>query len=254
MRAGYLIGDGGAGFVEDGTAGYWITGGNQILVEPHADTTMRNVRLFILGSAMGVLLHQRGLLPLHANCVEIDDRAFVFMGHSGAGKSTLAAAFHDRGFRVIADDVCVIDLAGEEQASVMPGIPRLRLWEEALQASGRNSADYQRSFAGDDEFRKFDVPINQTGKRLRLGAIYQLSDGAGQAFAKMGGAAAADAVFANTYRGAFLQAVGNHVSHWAASMRLLGSVPIFDFSRPRNLRRLSEDVDAIVVHVRESVQ
>ena len=67
-----------------------------------------NIRLYLLGSAMGVLLHQRGLLPLHANAVEIDGKAFAFMGASGSGKSTLAAWFHDHGYRIIADDVCAV--------------------------------------------------------------------------------------------------------------------------------------------------
>ena len=57
---------------------------------------------------MGAALHQRGILPLHANAVEIDHRAVAFMGASGAGKSTLAAWFHDQGYPILADDVCVI--------------------------------------------------------------------------------------------------------------------------------------------------
>lgn len=253
LRHGYLIGDSGAGFIEEGVGGYWITGGKRILVEPDPRAPMRNVRLYVLGSAMGVALHQRGLLPLHANCIEIEDRAFLFMGRSGAGKSTLAAAFYDRGFRVIADDVCVIDFDGEGRASVMPGVPRLRLWEEALHASGRNPADYRRSFVGDEEFRKYDVPIDRMGARLPVGAIYRLSEGADRRFERLGGAAAAEAVFANTYRGSYLQATGKHSSHWSASIKLLSHVPIFDFSRVRDLQLLDGDVESIILQIRDRV-
>ena len=80
----------------------------EIVAEPRQGVPDSNVRLFLLGSAMGALLHQRGLLPLHTNAVEVGGRAFAFMGKSGAGKSTLAAWFHDRGFRIVADDVCVV--------------------------------------------------------------------------------------------------------------------------------------------------
>src|SRR5687767_37791 len=76
-----------------------------ILVSPAPAVPEQNLRLYLLGSAFGALLHQRGLLPLHANAVEIDGKAVAFMGASGEGKSTLAAWFHDRGFNIIADDV-----------------------------------------------------------------------------------------------------------------------------------------------------
>ena len=123
----------------------------------------RNVRLFLLGSAFGVLLHQRGLLPLHANAIEIDGRAVAFMGPSGAGKSTLAAWFHDRAFRVIADNVCAISRNSEGRRQAAPGLPRLRLWAEALELMGRSSHALNRSFVDDDD-EKFDVPMDPASR------------------------------------------------------------------------------------------
>ena len=79
-----------------------------------------------------MILHQRSLLPLHANAMVVEGRAIGFMGHPGAGKSTLAAWFHDRGFDVLADDVCVVTPGPDGRPLAHPGIPRLRLWREAL--------------------------------------------------------------------------------------------------------------------------
>jgi len=86
----YKTADGALLVVED-VARYLIKDGAQIVVEPRPGTPLANVRLFLLGSAMGMLIHQRGLLPLHGNSIEIDGCAFAFVGQSGAGKSTLAA-------------------------------------------------------------------------------------------------------------------------------------------------------------------
>ena len=96
--------------------------GNQIVIDAAPDATDRNVRLFLLGSALGALLHQRGLLPLHANAIDLGGGAVAFSGHSGAGKSTIAAWFHDRGHRILADDVCVVgfDQSGRALVHAVP--------------------------------------------------------------------------------------------------------------------------------------
>src|SRR5687768_17607128 len=56
--------DGGLLLVIDGVARYLVKDGSEIVIEPHPGVPDANVRLYLLGSAMGVLLHQRGLLPL----------------------------------------------------------------------------------------------------------------------------------------------------------------------------------------------
>lgn len=230
-------------------ARYRISGGSRILVEPEAIAPIRNVRLYLLGSAMGLLLHQRGDLPLHANAVEIGGKAVAFMGRSGAGKSTLAAAFHDRGHAVIADDVCVIRFDGEGVPHAWPGIPRLRLWEEALTATGRSSDAYQLSYAGDENFRKFDVPVKRAGViELPLAAVYQLGTGDRLNFRPLQGFELAEAIFANTYRGGYLRAVGDPRAHWSAAMRLGGGTPIFLLERPWDFDRISGDLAGIISH------
>ena len=140
-------------------ARYRVNGGREIIVDAEPGVPEGNLRLFLLGSAFGALLHQRQLLPLHANAVEVEGKAVAFMGESGAGKSTLAAWFHDRGHRVVADDVCVVRFDEQGRALAQPGLPRLRLWDEAMEATGRNAADFARSYSGDETFNKFDVPI-----------------------------------------------------------------------------------------------
>jgi hypothetical protein len=234
-----------------GVARYWISGGSRIMIEVEAGASLRNVRLFLLGSAMGILIHQRGLLPLHANAVEIGGRAFAFIGKSGAGKSTLAAAFHDRGYGVIADDVCVVRFREDGQAVAYPGIPRLRLWEEALTATGREAASYELSYAGDESFRKFDVPTqlhNSEVSGIPLAAVYELAQGSKFHIRRLEGAAAAESIFANTYRGAYVRSAGNPRVHWSASLQLVMSTPIFELERVWDLADIGNHLDRIIGH------
>ena len=235
-----------------GIARFRISGGDRVVVDPEPDVPDGNVRLYLLGSAFGALLHQRGLLPLHANAIEVDGKAVAFMGASGAGKSTLAAWFHDRGHRIAADDVCVVRFDADGP-HVSPGLPRLRLWLEALEAMGREPSTYARSYAGAQNLEKFDVPVareTSAGADLQLGAVYLLGRGDRFAIRRLEGVEAAEAAYANTYRGQYIGAAKGYLSHWAACVQLVQSTPIYRLERPWGLDRLDNDCGRILQHVR----
>jgi hypothetical protein len=214
---------------------YLISEGRRILIDPAPGASERNLRLFLLGSAIGALLHQRGLLPLHANAIDLGGRAVAFSGHSGAGKSTIAAWFHDRSYPILADDVCVIGFDGAGRALAFPGIPRLRLWREALEATGRDAGAYDRSF---DDSEKYDVPTSggATPEPLPLAAIYLLrkaEDEAGgeAAIDRLTGVDSVEALISNTYRGGYLRTIGRTGQHLAACLAVVRAVPVFRAQR-----------------------
>jgi hypothetical protein len=231
---------------------YRIEAGNRIIVDAEPGVPKRNVRLFLMGSAFGVLLHQRGLLPLHANAIEIDGRAVAFMGPSGAGKSTLAALFGKRGFRVITDDVCVIGFDGEGQPHAAPGLPRLRLWLEALEVMGRDTEGLKRSYVSED-LEKFDLPIDAASaarSHTPLAAIYLLDRGDEFSIAPLVGMEAADAVFANTYRGEYLAKTSGRKEHWESAVRLVRGTPVYRAIRPWNPTLLEDQCSSLLDHAR----
>jgi hypothetical protein len=236
-------------------ASYLMRDGREISVDPCPDASDRNVRLYLLGSAMGVLLHQKGLLPLHANAVEIDGRAVAFMGESGAGKSTLAAWLHDLGHRVIADDVCVLRFDEESgRIRVDPGLPRIRLWKDALEGSGRSPGDYQFSYAGDETYEKFDVPVpheRSTAAEVDLAAIYLLSAGGGFGITRLTGVEAVEAVFSHTYRGFVVSQIGRDRLHFDAAVNVVRNASIFRLERSRDFADMAAEVSAIIAHARQ---
>jgi hypothetical protein len=265
IRVGQIHGRPGSfGFTQDGDAllltvpqiaRFWLRAGWDIVVELAPGAPERNVRLYLLGSAFGALLHQRGSLPLHANAVEVDGRAIAFMGASGAGKSTLAAWFHDHGHKVIADDICVVGSDSEGVPHVAPGLPRLRLWKEALEASGRDAGDYDRAWEGSDEWDKFEVPLSPElvadGER-RLAAIYLLRTSDKFEIRRLRGFRAAQALIENTYRGRTIVSAAGPRLHWEACLRVAAQVPIFELQRPHDLSRLDRDIDVFVSHARNA--
>ena len=104
--------------------------GNSITIEPAAHSLPEEIRLFLLGSVMGALLHQRGMLPIHGGAIAIKDGALIITGNSAVGKSTLVATLAERGFPFLTDDIAVIESDEKEILQLHPGIPQLKLWKD----------------------------------------------------------------------------------------------------------------------------
>jgi dephospho-CoA kinase len=77
----------------------------------------------------------------------------AFLARSGQGKSTLAALLAQRGFRVIADDICLIDSTEPGTAMVIPTASWLKLWRSSLDHLGRQAEGLDRVFSDDDKYR-----------------------------------------------------------------------------------------------------
>jgi hypothetical protein len=227
--------------------------GREMVIEPADGVSQRNLRLFLLGSAFASLLHQRGLLPLHANAVVVEGRAIGFMGHPGAGKSTLAAWFHDRGFDVLADDVCVVTAGPGGTPLAHPGIPRLRLWREALEAGGRDASAYERSF---DDMDKYTVPtdLERTLPAVPLSHLYLLEKAEGEpSIDRLEGSAAVEAMIANTYRGAYVRPMGRTREHLLACAQLARTVPVFRARRRWGFDSFDSEGAALEAHARSLI-
>lgn len=194
----------------DRTASFRVREGREIAFDPHAGASERNVRLFLLGSAFGLLCHQRGLLPLHANAVVADGVAVAFSGRTGIGKSTLAAHFQSRGYELLCDDVCVISFDADGQPLAWPGLPRLKLWRDAAEMFGHDSSGLERALDG---MEKFHVPMTSRAPRgpFPLARVYILrnqTEGEPVMPERLAGKAALQAIMVNTYRRNFLSALG----------------------------------------------
>ena len=117
----------------DGVARYLVQDGREIVIEPSPASLESDVRVFLLGTCLGALLHQRGLLVLHAGAIHTEQGAVLFTGPSGSGKSTLIGELLRRGHTMMADDVCGVALDPAGAPLVLPGYPRTRLWADAAQ-------------------------------------------------------------------------------------------------------------------------
>ena len=137
---GFWAADDEACHVLDKVGAFLVRAGREIVVDAAPRVEDRVLRLSILGPALGLLLHQRGLLVLHASVVARDGEALAFLGKNGWGKSTIAAALHAKGYDLVADDVAAIVL-DRDGPSVLPGFPQVKLWPEAATLLGETPED-----------------------------------------------------------------------------------------------------------------
>ena len=120
-----------------GVARFLFYDGQEIIVDPIPGVDESLLQTTILGPALCLLLEQRGLLVLHASCINVDGYAVAFLGGSGWGKSTLATAFHRQGYDVLTDDVMPVKIAAG-QAVVLPSYPQFKVSPEALASLGQD--------------------------------------------------------------------------------------------------------------------
>lgn len=152
-------------------ARYYVINGNSIIIELFPKSEITEVRLFLLGSAFGALIHQRGLLPFHGSSIKFNHTAIILSGLSGAGKSTLAAAFRQKGYFLLSDDVSVLSITSDELPTVYPGYPQMKLWNDSIQKLGEDPSCYSKVRK---QIEKHRIPIINSfwDQPLPLSKIY----------------------------------------------------------------------------------
>lgn len=231
-----------ASFAIEGVGGWQLEAGRRMTLYPSLAADPRELRLFTLGSAWGLLGYQRGHAMWHGSAVERSGRAVLFCGESGEGKSTMAAAGIASGASLVADDLSRVDL-GSEGAMIFPSSARIKLWSEAIDWLGWRDRVTERDWMRDDKFH-CSVPSHHAGDdALPLAAIVVLATGDALSFEPLTGSEALKAVLSGTiYRPDALEAMGLWGEQGALAARAVAQVPVFRLTRPRDLAALDSAV------------
>ena len=147
-------------------AKFFITNGKQIFISKTSEnySIEEPIRTYLLGSAIGALLIQRGILLFHGNSLEKNGKAIICLGDSGVGKSTIAYQLMKNGWNLISDDLVALDSDG----NVLPGIPRIKLWEDAVSHFGLNTNQLPRVAKGFNKFLITKESINCCNQKVKL--------------------------------------------------------------------------------------
>jgi hypothetical protein len=113
----------------------------------HPDT----LGAFVIGTAMLCYFKAWRRLCLHAAVLSRDQIAVLLCGPSGAGKSSLAAAMQARGWRVVVEDLAVLEWDGPV-ARVRPGYGRVRLWRDSVEGLALDERASQIAYGADKHY------------------------------------------------------------------------------------------------------
>ncbi len=230
----------------DSVARYYVSQGRRIIITPVPGVSREKILIFLMGSAFGALLHHRNVLVLHAGAIAVKKSSVIFLGPSGIGKSTLAAGFHQRGYPFLADDVCAITMVKGEPA-VIPGFPRLKLWEDVLQKLGKDK-NQLKSVVWTRNLEKYFMPVeHRYQKPVPLKAVFELEtiDTDEIEITALKGGAKINPLIGNTYRLGFLDGLGGRKEHFQQCAAVAAQANVYRVARPRSGFLLDELMDAL---------
>jgi len=139
---------------------YHTFGGNTIVIQPLATKELdwQSIRIFLLGTVIASILHQKGYVPLHASAIAFKQELVLFCGNSGVGKSTTASFLKKRGYTLFSDDICLIKPKEIKNGVVYahPTYPMVRLWSDTItKLKDKKVIAAERVRPGIDKFKNY---------------------------------------------------------------------------------------------------
>lgn len=230
----------------DGVARYLVSNGREILIDRDPAAEDDDIRVFLLASVFGALMHQRGDLVLHGSAIEWDGQCVVFVGVSGVGKSTLASALRKKGHAMLTDDLCVVRPGTGGKMFAHPGFPQTKLWMDSLKQL-EISADGLRRIRSKLEKRAVSLGEQFATQPLAVKKLYVLRTHNREEFklTSLQGPEKFAALKNNTYRFGFLKDIGVKAGHFQHALRLGQQAPISAVQRPSGSFKIDELVALI---------
>ncbi len=230
-------------------ARFLLEGGRTITVQVAAGARAVEVEALLAGPVAGALLHQRGMLPLHASCVDTGQGAVALTGSVGRGKSTIATALTRRGARLMSDDICPVRFDPELGPMAIPGSAGLRLWPDSHGFLGCESAGWLPICDGQLK-RIGPAPSLPSGPRRLRAVVRLVADGRLQpTLRRLEGPVAAGPISDLVYRFAFGHALGRTEELFLGVTRLADQIPVFEVRRPDGFAHLDTVADMILAAV-----
>jgi hypothetical protein len=230
-----------------GLARFLVREAGEIVVEAQAGAAPDDLAIFAAGPMLGLLLHLQGRIVLQASAVAVAGGAVLFCGPTSAGKSTLAAALGRRGYPIICDDLCAIDLDAPGGPRALADAATLKLWSQATRQLDLEPGPPVRA-----TLQKHHVPPPAGAiAAAPVRAVYMLSEARPSATAGIERPNVADLailVRRSAFRPNILRALGQQGAYFSAAAHIASAAGVFSLRRELGLERMDGVLDALEAH------
>ena len=228
---------------------FQITGGKRIDVWPNPGVPVEELTAFIFGYSIAMLFWQRGLTAVHCSASEYKGKSLIVSGYSGSGKSTLTTCLLNNGFRLMTDDVAIVDGMSGQDAIVFPAFPQQKLCRDAVH---RNNYNTEELIYIDEDKDKFAVQCrdNFCEEPRPLAALICLSvqDEDDQVhITELTGHEKLTAFLPNLFLiPMFRQSGGFGAEEMMKCLKIVGKTPVYRLRRPKGIDSTKEQLQVIL--------
>lgn len=221
-------------FSVDNIARFYIGNGRYIIIEPFEQGDMESIKAYLLGSAMGTLLLQRRMIPIHGSSIVINEKGVIFTGNCGAGKSTICAALRKEGYEFLSDDISVVDLNGDIPI-VIPSFPQQKLSKDTILNVGYELNELPLVCNADNKYLFNNCPGFRE-KATELAAIIEIipEENSEVEIIKLAGFQKAENFIKNIYCSLILNLTGMAPEYFKKCLKISNIISICNLKRPSN--------------------
>lgn len=232
-----------------GIASYFVENGKTITISIDQDADLNEMRLYCLSNAFAALLHQRGLIPLHAAAFLHEEEIIMLMGSSGAGKSTTLAALIDKGYDPFSDDICVpLDKKINGCWHAFSSYPMMKYWADTFEKVNLGNMNDQRRLkpALDKYGMFFHEKFITSSRRIKLIILLEKDSNVEKVSSRvLTGIEAFDRLQAEAYRREYLGYENMIQNHFKVLSSMADGISIILVTRPSNKDSVAEVVGSI---------
>ncbi|MEQ8154194.1 MAG: hypothetical protein ABRQ25_04835 [Clostridiaceae bacterium] len=229
-----------------GTSHYYVAYGNKIIVELEENCNIEDVKIFLLGTCLGILLAQRDIVAIHGGAVIINGKGIIVTGHSGAGKSTLTTALRMEGYEFLSDDVSALKNHINGHVLIYPTYAQQKLCKDAIEKLGYN---YKNFILIDKSRDKYAIPLQESFSKypVPLKAIYEINIGEDEnvSIEKLSGMNKINTILKNIYRVEIISCPNFQPKYFKECIEIGKNIEVYKLNRPKGKFSVDRQVKLI---------
>lgn len=234
-------------------ADFYVHNGREVQICPAENAVKNTIELYLNGTILGMVLHQRGVLPLHGSSFSTAQKGFVLCGESGSGKSTLSYGICKKNnWDFHSDDITAIKVT--DQIRILPVSDRVKLWTDTLEhfkigqdETKKVRSDIAKYFVSNDRYKGGEIP---------LGMIIFIESGNSvneNTFEQVDGTEKFELLYRNIYRNEYLEGMPQtRVDYFSKISAICNGLPFYRFSRSEK-RSIDSTLSDLQRFIQESI-